>query len=134
MIVGEPFFSKQLGAVMYRVGQGIGTYSSWAVMALCHHYLVRMAGVSCGINQFTDYLILGDDIVIARKEVAEAYIKIIDGIGVRISIQKSVVTLAGSNFFGVEFASRYIIKEGQDISPLSIGHLFEPTVERLFSL
>lgn len=101
-------------------------------MAVCHHFLVRMAGVSCGINRFSDYLILGDDIVIARKEVAEAYIKIIEDIGVGISINKRVIS--NDDRFGVEFASRYIVEDGQDISPLSIGHLFEPTTERLFAL
>jgi len=131
-MVGEPFYSKQLGAVMYRTGQGMGTYSSWAVIALTHHYLVRIAALQCGIIHFTDYLVLGDDVVIANEKVAQSYIKIIEDIGVSISLQKSVIS--NDNFFGVEFASRYIIQNGEDISPLSIGLLFEPTVQRLFAL
>jgi hypothetical protein len=101
-------------------------------MAVCHHALVRMRAISCGISNFQDYLILGDDVVIANSKVAESYIKIIESIGISISIPKSVVR--NDTHFGVEFASRYIIADGVDISPLSIGHLFEPTVERLFAL
>jgi hypothetical protein len=80
-----------------------------------------MRAISCGISNFQDYLILGDDIVIANKEVAESYIKTIESIGISISIPKSVIS--NDTHFGVEFASRYIIAEGVDISPLSIGHL-----------
>jgi hypothetical protein len=101
-------------------------------MAVCHHYLVRIAGLQSGIKQFSDYLILGDDIVIANKEVAEAYIKLIGSIGIAISLPKRIIR--NDKYFGIEFASRYIIANGADISPLSIGHLFEPTVERLFAL
>jgi hypothetical protein len=91
-MVGTPFYSKQLGAVMYRTGQGMGTYSSWAVMALCHHYLVRIAGLRCGRIHFQDYLILGDDIVIADEKVALAYIEVMEGIGVAITMIKSVIS------------------------------------------
>lgn len=85
-----------------------------------------------GQHDFQDYLILGDDIVIARDEVANAYIKMISDIGVAISISKSVTPRG--DFSGVEFASRYIIGSGDDISPLPVGLLFQPTVESLFAL
>lgn len=131
-MVGEPFFSRQLGAVMYRTGQGMGTYSSWTTMALTHHVIVRAAGVQAGHPDFMDYLILGDDVVIARKEVAEAYIKMMDGFGIQISIPKSVIR--NDHHFGVEFASRLILGGGVDVSPLPIGLIFQPTVSRLFML
>lgn len=101
-------------------------------MALTHHVIIRAAGVQCGINNFQDYLVLGDDVVIASHEVSKAYIKIIGDIGVGITLSKSVIR--NDNRFGVEFASRYIIENGVDISPLPIGNLFEPTTERMFSL
>lgn len=60
-------------------------------MALTHHCIVRMAGVMVGISKFRNYLILGDDIVIANKLVAESYISIMEGLGVAISKPKCVI-------------------------------------------
>ena len=47
----------------------------------------------------------GDDIVIADKRVAEAYMRIMDEMGGVISIQKSLISHNGC----CEFAKRFII-------------------------
>jgi hypothetical protein len=51
----------------------MGALSSWAMLALTHHYIVRVAASRVGISDFTHYAILGDDIVIANDNVALSY-------------------------------------------------------------
>jgi hypothetical protein len=64
---------------------------------------------------FTDYAVVGDDIIIADPDIAASYLRIMKDIGVDISLHKSVRSpdaLAG------EFVKRFIYK-GQDLSPIS---------------
>jgi hypothetical protein len=68
------------------------------------------------LKNFTDYLVLGDDVVVVGKEVASNYRLLIERIGVSISEHKSIVP---SELIGMEFASKLITKEG-DLSPLPI--------------
>ncbi|KAL0391322.1 UNVERIFIED_CONTAM: putative mitochondrial protein [Sesamum latifolium] len=49
-------------------------------------------------KKFWDYAILGDDIVIADKRVAEAYMRIMDEMGGVISIQKSLISHNGCSY------------------------------------
>jgi hypothetical protein len=100
-------------------------------MAYFHHYIVRFRAYSVGIKNFKDYLILGDDIVIANEKVKDKYLSIIRDLGVSISIQKSV--FPREDHSSCEFASQYLTKEG-NISPLPVGTIFEGTNESLFAL
>lgn len=102
--------------VSYKVGQGIGLYRSWPAIAITNHVIVRYCGWLVGISNFRDYLILGDDVVIANKKVALKYVEVINRIGVRISVPKSIHP---SDLIGLEFASKLIMKEG-NLSPLPI--------------
>lgn len=56
--------------VKYATGQPMGLYSSWAALAITNHILVRLAAYRLGFNKFSDYLVLGDDIVIFSPQVA----------------------------------------------------------------
>jgi hypothetical protein len=51
----------------------MGVYTSWASFALCHHLIVRVAGRRSKVRTKGQYLIIGDDIVIANKRLATAY-------------------------------------------------------------
>lgn len=84
-----------------------------------------------GELEFEDYLVLGDDVVIANREVAIEYMSIMNSLGVEISTSKRIFPVKG--FSGVEFASQYICND-VNLSPLPIGNLFENSIERLFSL
>jgi hypothetical protein len=106
----------KLKFVSYSVGQGIGLYRSWPMMALTNHVVIRYAAYLVGIPKFRDYLVLGDDVVIADKEVALKYRDLIETMGVRISIHKSIVP---SKLVGLEFASKLVNKEG-NLSPLPV--------------
>nr|UPW42118.1 MAG: putative RNA dependent RNA polymerase [Guangxi mito-like virus 16] len=74
----------------YSVGQPMGAYSSWGMLALTHHVIVRYSAQLCGIESFSDYAILGDDIVIRNDVVAESYLKVMSTLGVEINLSKSV--------------------------------------------
>jgi len=103
------------GIVRYAVGQPMGAYSSWGMLALVHHMIVQCAAREVGkTGWFSAYAILGDDVVIANRLVAMRYRDIMKGLGVRISIAK---TLVGRG--SCEFAKRFFLK-GKDASPVSL--------------
>jgi len=114
LVSGNLFKKEDRGKyVYYGAGQPMGGYSSWAVFALCHHILVR----SCGYmvyktSSFSSYFILGDDLVIFDERVAKLYYRMVTLLGVKISIQKSIIS--PDSF---EFAKRIVIS-GRDVSPL----------------
>jgi hypothetical protein len=87
---------------------------------MLNHTLVRLSAYRCGIEHFENYLVLGDDVVIARKEVALEYKLLLERIGVSISEPKSAILRDGLN--GLEFASR-IFSEEKDYSPVPLGDL-----------
>jgi pantothenate kinase len=93
-------------------------------MALTNHAVVKLAASKIGLPYFEDYLVLGDDIVIARKEVAECYRHLIVSIGVGISLHKRIHP---SSLQGVEFASKLTTSYG-NIRPLPIALLLDQSV------
>lgn len=113
--------------VKYAVGQPMGAYSSWAMLALSHHVIIRMSALYCGFRDFKDYAVLGDDVVIANKEVADQYLINMRLLGVSINMSKS---LASENL--VEFAKRYRgpargfpPKDILDITPVGPGLILQ---------
>jgi hypothetical protein len=76
----------KLSTVKYTVGQPMGTYSSWICFTICHHMIVHYCAKLSGIDNFDQYIILGDDIVIKNDIVAKKYIEIINKLGVDISL------------------------------------------------
>jgi hypothetical protein len=98
----------------YSVGQPMGAYTSWAAFTLTHHLVVHWAAYLCGLSDFKDYIILGDDIVIKDNRVARKYITLMTRFGVDISPTKTHVSLDT-----YEFAKRWISK-GREISGLSL--------------
>lgn len=79
------------------------------MLALTHHVIVRMAATRVGYPGFTNYALLGDDIVIANEAVANAYHEIMTQVlGVEINLSKSLVS---TNSF--EFAKRLVTMDGE---------------------
>jgi hypothetical protein len=74
---------------------------------------------------------LGDDVTIANSQVAEAYVELIKGLGMDISMAKSVVPTEGHN--SIEFASKLIIN-GSNIRPLPLGLLLQGDSISILSL
>lgn len=79
----------------------MGAYSSFAMLALTHHVLVRVSAQRAGIVHFQDYCILGDDVVIRNSAVADEYYNLMKALGVSINLSKSV-----NSFEFAEFAKR----------------------------
>jgi hypothetical protein len=112
----------------YAVGQPMGAYSSWAMLALTHHMIVQAAAnVHGGCKPFGDYAVLGDDVVITGDPVnmsrpgkddtvARYYHDIMTSLGVEISLGKSIVS---NNY--IEFAKRLFDTNLRDWSPVGPG-------------
>jgi len=103
--------------VRYSIGQPMGMLSSWAGLAIVHHYLVWTAAQRCGwdFDTFEDYAIIGDDVVISNPVVGEAYKTLLSELRVPFSIPKSFESDKG--FF--EFASE-IWLDGDNLSPVQL--------------
>ena len=89
-------------------------------MALTHHYIVQLASIRAGFNRFfRDYVLLGDDIVIANEAVALQYKILCSILDMPISEVKTHVSV--DTF---EFAKRWVHR-GVEITGYSIGGLLE---------
>lgn len=107
--------------IRYSTGQPMGALTSWASMALVHHALVLYAAFCAkvitldNILSFKDYMVLGDDIVIANAAVAEQYVLIMKELNVPLSLAKSHISELGM----FNFANQTFVK-GVNVSPLSL--------------
>lgn len=103
--------AKEVNTVRYAVGQPMGALTSWAMLALTHHFIVQWSAVVARAVMpgvwFSNYAVLGDDIVIADRRVAVAYRRLMAALGVGIGLQKSLVSLPGR---GLEFAKRFFTR------------------------
>lgn len=96
----------------YAVGQPMGAYSSWGMLALVHHAMVQYSAQRAGFKGwFALYAVLGDDIVIADDRVAKKYRALCRLLGVEIGLAKSLVSSGKT----LEFAKRFFY-EGSDLS------------------
>jgi len=93
------------GPYRYAVGQPMGGLSSWAGLAITHHWIVQIAAYRVtGNNSWnTQYEILGDDLVIFDRLIADEYLLIMAELGCEINLSKSIVSHKRPVF---EFAKR----------------------------
>jgi hypothetical protein len=103
-------------SVTYSVGQPMGALSSWAMLAMTHHAIVQWAAHRArGHGRpvpilFREYAILGDDLVIANRDVALEYLLILQRIGVKAGLAKSIVS---KGKFYAEFAKKFFVPSGR---------------------
>jgi hypothetical protein len=118
-------FCRPTVDLRYSTGQPMGALSSWAMLALTHHAVVQWAAVRAGElstykpTWFTDYALLGDDIVIGNLKVAKEYKSLMGLLGVSIGDHKSLVSTKG---LVAEFAKRFYVKRDgkfHNASPIS---------------
>jgi len=88
-------------------------------MALTHHCIVALAGIRGGCPSKGQYVLLGDDIVIANPSLAKAYLEIMEELKVPISKPKTHIS---KDLY--EFAKRIVYK-GTEITPLPIASIME---------
>ncbi|WMV46538.1 hypothetical protein MTR67_039923 [Solanum verrucosum] len=105
------------GRVRFVIGAPLGLYGAWPAFALTHHLVIWFvaAQVYQGVP-FTRYAILGDDIVIGDKRVAERYHELIPPLNVPFSLEKSLVSSVGALEFAKWFFVRGVTK---DFFPIS---------------
>lgn len=103
--------------IVYTVGQPMGAYSSWPIFAYTHHLVVRYAAKQAGIRR-PEYAIVGDDIVIPGRRLAEKYREVLDQLGVPVSPTK---TIHGNC---IEFCKRLWL-DFQEITPLPVNLLLK---------
>jgi hypothetical protein len=108
--------NRRNSTVRYAVGQPMGAYSSWAMLALTHHLIVLMS--SSPTHPFDSYAVLGDDVVIQDSLVAREYLSLMTHLGVEISLPKSMVS-----YDHCEFAKKIFTREGDIVSMISPGLL-----------
>jgi len=82
------------------------------MLALTHHFIVQAASYLGGSRHlFLDYAVLGDDVVICNKKVARRYLLIMERLGLKINLAKSLVSK-----YALEFAKKFFW-HGWDLSP-----------------
>jgi len=89
------------------------------MLALTHHVIVQYSALTCGINSFKDYAILGDDVVIANDIVAQSYVNIMAELGVSINMQK---TIQSTDL--IEFAKKWK-GPSYDFTPIGPGLIIQ---------
>jgi len=111
--------SSGLDKVYYSVGQPMGALTSWAMLALTHHAIVQWSAHRAGVIKagewFSDYAVLGDDIVLANEKVSREYLLILKELGVTVGLAKSLESTRGA----LEFAKRFIVGN-VNLSPVPI--------------
>ncbi|QED55412.1 RNA-dependent RNA polymerase [Duamitovirus hepa3] len=109
--------------VTYAVGQPMGALSSWAMLAITHHFTVQLAAWQAGVTRygwwFTDYALLGDDLTVGNRAVSLRYQRIMKHLGVEIGLAKSILS---DKAIGLEFAKKTFYK-GVNVSPRPIKEL-----------
>lgn len=117
IMVKQPFDYKGQ-KYSYATGQPMGAYSSWATFALCHHLVVQLAADKAGHKgNYTNYMQLGDDVVLGDDDVAFNYTTIMRELGVGINASKTHVSKDT-----YEFAKRWVHR-GEEISPAPLRSL-----------
>jgi hypothetical protein len=92
----------------WKVGQPLGTYPSFGLLAWSHNLLAESLALSGGYIH-SPYTVLGDDFVCFSKRMRKMYIKVMEELGVPLSLHKSYEHRL------VEFAGLVLI-EGQPVS------------------
>lgn len=120
---------------LYEVGQPMGAYSSFAMLALTNHVIMHSALVDAGIslqrdengNRIPMYAILGDDVAIASQKLAESYNKL-------MNIVLGVVINPIKGFDGkmIEFAKNWFYSTGVNLTPLGAKAMMQAIRNPLF--
>lgn len=124
LLTQRDFVTELGGGVRYAVGQPMGAKTSFPMLALTHHVLVRHAALTIGKPGFTDYAILGDDIVIADTDVAQAYQDVMESIGMDIALHKTIISAPSAPMKAAEFCKRLFVG-GLNYSPLPVKLILE---------
>jgi hypothetical protein len=108
----------------YAVGQPMGALSSWAGLAITHHWVMQfcaqeLRGYPSSHIWEDRYEVLGDDIVIFDRALAFRYTALMADLGLEINFSKSILSF---NRPVLEFAKRTIV-DGQLASGITLSQV-----------
>lgn len=104
--------------IRYGTGQPMGARSSFPMLALLHHVIIRVAASRNKLTNFVDYCVVGDDSTICNAEVARHYQLIMAAYHVKINLTKSVIHDPKA-LKAAEMCKRVFI-EGHEISTIPV--------------
>jgi len=115
----------------YNVGQPMGAYSSFAMLALTNHVLMyaasRVALKGPLVKGVGNYAVLGDDVLISKSWLARSYSFLMnDVLGVVIN------PIKGFEGKLIEFAKNWFTSEGVNLTPLGAKSLLRSIRSPLF--
>jgi len=106
--------------IRYAVGQPMGALSSWPVMAISHHFLVRLAYAASGFPRKlrkAPYALLGDDLTIVNEAAAKTYLDLISCLGMDYSPDKTYLLVGNAEF------AKSLFRKGEDLTPFPVSNL-----------
>lgn len=108
-----------LKRVRYKVGQPMGLLSSWPVMAISHHYLVRWSFAAHGWKRpgKAPYRVLGDDLALRGFGVAEVYLDLISCLGMEYNPDKTYISRGVAEF------AKSLFCQGVELTPIPLALL-----------
>ncbi|KAI3776173.1 hypothetical protein L1987_45944 [Smallanthus sonchifolius] len=115
-----PWVTTPGSTVRFLIGYPLGYLGAWPLFALSHHLILWWcAELVYPGRVFTNYAVLGDDVVIADENVATRYKESLDLLQVVISKEKSLISRSCS----AEFAKNFRVRDlTVDLSPVSIKY------------
>lgn len=112
-VVKSEFSFGKRPSLKWKVGQPLGIYPSFFAFSLAHHLLIRGCFMRLGKDYNGGYVLLGDDIAIFDESVAKLYVKMMDRIGCKINLAKSVISNEAGEFAGSYIDRRVIFNVGK---------------------
>nr|DBA06311.1 TPA_asm: RdRp [Polycarpa mytiligera associated mitovirus 1] len=96
------------GRIRWKVGQPMGFGPSFHLATVSHHLVVDVLARRLRLPTDEYCVIVGDDIAISNKDLAEAYHKFMVSIGVEINLQKSMISDKYAEFCGKVISAKGI--------------------------
>lgn len=85
-----PYHSPTHELWTYGAGQPMGLYGSFPLFHLTHYCLLNGLSYKLGLpNDWSNFAVLGDDVIVFNKELHDAYLKALEVLGVPVSYNKS---------------------------------------------
>nr|QIJ70065.1 RNA-dependent RNA polymerase [Traeger narna-like virus] len=127
LLASLTFVTPSGESIRYAVGQPMGVYTSWPMLALTNHVIALVAKHECVLDRYGSvwhdsrpytelkqffmdgYQVCGDDIVIYDTAAAEKYHYIMESLGVTINRQKSYSSKKNDDFAAAEFCKKLAV-------------------------
>lgn len=113
--------------IAWVVGQPLGMRFSMSMFSLAHNLLIAGISAELGFNPWDSFNVLGDDVVIYHREVAEVYSQLVQACGIPISWNKSHSSDLVAEFAGATITRDLVVRPGQfrEVTPKNVLSLCE---------